>query len=576
MNLAVPARDPIASPIQLPKVPTGNSGLDRILFGGLPQGRTTLFSGGPGCGKSLVALEFLVRGAQSGEPGIFVAFEERPEAVRTNALTLGWDLAQLEQEGRFYLVDARVGHDTVIAGNFNLKGLLAIIEGIVQEIGARRLALDAIDVALRLYNDPARERDQLFLLNDWLLEHALTTAITVKRSEGQENSARYEFLDYLTDCVIHLDQRVADQVTTRRLRVVKYRGSDYGRNEFPYVTTSGGLRVIPISTTELRHKPLGEPVTSGHPALDETLGGGYRQGACVLIAGASGTGKTTLASTFARAACERGERVLYISFEESAEGIVSAMMSSQTDLRPAIRSGLLRTLTAMPEAMGAEEHLVRIIDVLVEFSPQHVILDAISAARRFGGERAGFDFLVRLISPCRDRGITVLVLNQTPGSVLAGSLSGEEVSSVVDTVVFLRYVEIGGETNRVVSVVKSRGSAHSNQIREFRITANGIDFAEVYTGEGGVLTGAARQEKEALDAIVFRQRAALIEAKQREIARRKAELEAENARMAAAIEQTEAELQGMELEQVKLTDSRRERGGLRTGLRRTSSDGNSQ
>jgi circadian clock protein KaiC len=484
--------------------------------------------------------------------------------VRTNALTLGWDLAQWEREGQFYL-DARVEHDTVIAGSFDLKGLLAIIDGIIQEIGARRLALDAIDVALRFYNDPAREREQLFVLNDWLLERGITTAITVKRSEGQENSFRYEFLDYLADCVIHLDQRVADQVTTRRLRVVKYRGSDYGRNEFPYVTTCGGLRVIPISTTELRHKPLGESVTSGHPALDETLGGGYRQAACVLIAGASGTGKTTLASTFARAACERGERVLYISFEESVEGIISAMMSSQTDLRPAIRSGALRTLTAMPEAMGAEEHLVRIIDALLDFSPQHAILDAISAARRFGNERAGFDFLVRLLYPCRERGITVLVLNQTPGAVLAGSLSGEEVSSVVDTIVFLRYVEVGGETNRVVSVVKSRGSAHSNQIREFRITASGIDFAKVYTGEGGVLTGAARQEQEALDAVELRRHGALIEAKQREIARRKAELESENARLAAAIGQAEAELQGMELEQIELRESRRERGSLRIG-----------
>lgn len=277
-------------PKPLPKTPTGNPGLDRILRGGLPKGRTTLFSGGPGCGKSLLALEFVLRGAEEGEPGIYVPFEERADSVRTNALTLGWDLAAMERDRRLFIVDTYIDHETVVSGTFDLKGMLAIVEGVVRDIGGKRLVLDAIDVLLRYYHDPAREREQLFALNDWLLERGLTSVLTVKRSGSTENHSRYEFLDYLADCVIQLDQRVTDQVTTRRLRVIKYRGSDYGRNEYPYVTAAGGLRMVPISDVELRHRRLGEPVTSGSARLDEVLGGGYLRSSCVMISGASGAG----------------------------------------------------------------------------------------------------------------------------------------------------------------------------------------------------------------------------------------------------------------------------------------------
>ncbi len=512
-----------------------------------------------------MGLEFLVRGALAGQPGILVPFEERVEAVRANALTLGWDLAALEKQNLIMLVDAHIDHEMILSGRFDLHGLLAIIDGAARFMKAERLVLDAIDVLLRYFNDPAREREQFFFLNDWLLNRGLTTVLTVKRSDFSNAAGRYEFLDYLTDCVVHLDQRVNQQVATRRLRVIKYRGSNYGRNEYPYVTGPGGITVIPISGAELRHKPLGKPVTSGQVQVDEMLGGGYTQNSCILIAGPSGTGKTTLASIFTRAACERGEKVLFVGFEESAEALTSAMLSSGTDLRPAIKKGSLLPLTAMPEAMGIEEHLVRIAKAVDEFAPQYMVLDAMSAVRRMGSDRAAFDFLVRLVGLSREKGITFLLTNQTKGNEQMGELAGEEASSLVDTIISLRYIEVGGETNRLIGIVKSRGMKHSNQLREFRITDGGVELAKIYVGEGGVLTGAARQEKEAQDATEYRRTVAVMEAKRSEILRRKAELQAETARLTAAVEQAEIELTQIEIEQQKSVEGQGRRFAMRGG-----------
>ncbi|HKD80445.1 MAG TPA: circadian clock protein KaiC [Candidatus Angelobacter sp.] len=557
--------------IALPRVPTGNAGFDQVLRGGLPQSRTTLFSGGPGTGKSILGLEFLVRGTMAGEPGVLVVFEERPAAIRANALTLGWDLAALEQRKLLLLIDGHIDYEMTTSGSFDLKGLLSIVEGAAREIKAERLVFDAIDVLLRYFNDSAREREQLFLLNDWLVDHKFTSVLTVKRGSASEANGHYEFLDYLADCVVHMDQRVREQVTTRRLRVIKYRGSDYGKNEYPYIAGPGGLKFIPLSGAELRHKPLGPPVTSGSRKLDEILGGGYPQGCCVLISGPSGTGKTTLSSVFACAAAKRKEKVLFIGFEESIEALVGSMLSSGTDLRPSLKSGILRSLTAMPETMGIEEHLVRVVDVMREFSPQHVVLDAISAVRRTGAAQASFDFLVRLITVCRESGITLLVVNQTDESGKAGDIAGQQASSLVDTIVALRYIESGGETNRIIDVVKSRGMHHSNQLREFRITNHGVDIAEVYASGGGVLTGTARVEKEAEDDLDLRRAEAQMAAKKAEVNRRKAELEAETARLQAALGAAEIEVSELEIEAARARENRaarmskrREGGNART------------
>jgi circadian clock protein KaiC len=547
----------------LSKMATDIAGLDEILEGGLPKGRTTLVSGGPGTGKTVLGLEFLYRGAVAGEPGILVAFEERADAVRQNAASLGWDLAPLEQAGQLFLMEARLDPQVVLSGSFDLQGLLAIIGGQATTMGARRIVIDALDVLLRIFDDPARERNQIYALHDWLMDRQMTAILTVKTSPGGEAAPRYEFLDFMADCVIYLDQRVTGQVSTRRLRVIKYRGSGFGRNEYPYVITGEGISLLPISTAGLGHEPLGPKVSSGHPRLDSIMDGGYRRASCALIAGTSGTGKTTLACTFARAACERGEKVLYINFEESEGAMVSAMLSPAIDLRPALQAGTLQVMTAMPEAMGAEEHLVRAFKALEVFQPQHVVVDAISSCKRMGTEQVAFEYVVRLVNACKERGITCILINQAAGFKEEQEISGIGISSLVDTVIFLRYIDVGGEINRMLLVMKSRGSKHSNQYREFLITDQGIDVADVYVGEGGVLTGVARQEQEAREAAERQRRQQMLQQKEAQITRRRAALEAQVAAMQAEIEAAEAELEALQLEEEVAQRSREVRAEMR-------------
>ena len=287
----------------IPKVPTQIAGLDEVLEGGLPRGRTTLVSGGPGSGKTVLGLEFLCRGAMAGEPGVFVTFEERAEAIRMNALSMGWDLAALEKAGKVAIVEARLYGEEVLSGDFDIQGMLAIVGGHAKRIRARRIVMDALDVLLRVYGDPQRERNELYRLHDWLIDRKLTSVLSVKAQLDGNMAHRYEFLDFMADCVIRLDHRVVGQVATRRLRVIKYRGSGFGTNEYPYVIGDHGIVLFPLTKAELTHQPLGPKVSSGLAGLDAMLDGGFRRASCILIAGTSGTGKTTLASTFARAAC---------------------------------------------------------------------------------------------------------------------------------------------------------------------------------------------------------------------------------------------------------------------------------
>ncbi len=311
----------------LRKVATGIDGLDEILQGGVARGRSTLVQGGAGSGKSLMGLELLYRNALKGEPGILATFEERAGSIRQNAMTLGWDLAALEQDGRFFLLEARLDPTTVKAGDFNLSGLVKMIEAKARAMSARLIVLDALDALLQLLDNPQRERSALHLLHEQLLEQGMTTLLTVKRSAGTGAPSNYEFLDYMTDCIIRLDQRTRDQISTRRLQVVKYRGSDYGKNEYPFAITGSGIKVISTSIGEFDHSPPGVRLTSGHSGLDELLGGGLLKGTCFLVAGPSGTGKTTLTSVFSTAAHQRGDRVLNIGFEESPDSLVAAMLS---------------------------------------------------------------------------------------------------------------------------------------------------------------------------------------------------------------------------------------------------------
>jgi circadian clock protein KaiC len=461
----------------IPKVPTQISGLDEVLEGGFPRGRTTLASGGPGSGKTVLGLEFLCSGAMAGEPGVFVTLEERAEAVRENALSMGWDLAALEKAGKVVIVEARLYGEEVIAGDFDIQGLLAIAGGHIKRIKARRVVMDALDVLLRVFNDARRERNELYRLHEWLIDRGLTNVLTTKAQREGESGIQYEFLDFMADCVIRLDHRVVGQVATRRLRVIKYRGSGFGTNEYPYVIGDHGIVLFPLTQAELTHQPLGPKIPSGLPGLDAMLDGGFRRAACILIAGSSGTGKTMLACAFACAATQRKEKVLYINFEESQEAMMAGMLSAGIDLRPALRTRKLLVQTALPEAMGSDNHLVRALEAMDSFKPDHLIVDAISACVRMGSERAAFDYLMRLVAVVKDRGITCILTNQITGISNGGEeLSGIGFSSVVDAVIHLRFVDAGLEIGRQILVLKARASGHSNRREPYYITDQGIEF----------------------------------------------------------------------------------------------------
>ncbi len=460
--------------VPLPKVSSAVTGLDEILTGGLPEGRMTLICGGPGTGKTVLALEFLYRSALAGEPGILLLFEERADAVRRNALSLGWDLAPLEEAGKLFILEARIDREAVLSGDFSIAPVLAIVQGQAKAIGARRIVIDAIDVLLRVYNDSRREQNELYGLHDWLIESGFTTLMTAKESEKQDGGLHYRFLDYMADCVIFLDLRVSGQVATRRLRVVKYRGSPFASNEYPYLVGHGGNVMMPISTVSLEHMPLGDKITTGNRPLDFILDGGFRRGASILITGASGTGKTTLACTFVQAACSRGEKVLYISFEESEEALLSTMLSPGIDLRPSLKAGTLMCLTVMPEAMGAEQHLARAFRRIEAFEPEHVVIDAISACRRMGVEQAAFDYLMRLVDLCKRQNVTCIMTNQLGNIDEQGDFSGIGLSSLIDAILVLKYVSLSSGVVRRLLVLKSRGSKHSNRYHKYSITDHGI------------------------------------------------------------------------------------------------------
>lgn len=463
----------------IPKAMTQIPGLDGVLEGGLPLGRTTLINGGPGAGKTVLGLEFLCRGAVAGEPGVFVTFEEGAEAMRRNAMSMGWDLPALERANKVAIVEARFSGEEVLSGDFDILGLLAIVGGHVKRIRARRVVMDALDVLLRVFNDQRRERDELYRLHEWLIGSRMTSVLSVKAQREGNTAAEYDFLEFMADCVIRLDQRVVGQVATRRLRVIKYRGSGFGTNEYPYIIGEHGIVMVPVSKAELTHQPLGSKVSSGLPGLDAMLNGGIRRASCVLLAGTSGTGKTTLATTFTQAACKRGEKVLFLSFEESQEALVAGMSSAGVDLRPALRAGKLKVQTALPEALGSDEHLIRALGAIGSFKPDHVIVDAISACIRMGSEHAAFDYVMRMVGVVKERGITCILVNQITG-VLGEEeeLSGIGFSSVVDAVIQLRFIETDQEIDRQMLIVKSRGSAHSNRRHPFFICDQGIRFRD--------------------------------------------------------------------------------------------------
>ena len=488
-----------AVPERLPKVPSGVRGLDEITSGGLPRGRPTLVCGGAGCGKTLFALEFLVRGAtEHGEPGVFVSFEETEPDLTANAASLGFDLKRLQAQRKLSIDWVRVERSEIEeTGEYDLEGLFVRLQHAVDQVGAKRVALDSVESLFAGLPNPAILRSELRRLFGWLKERGLTAVVTGERGDG--TLTRHGLEEYVSDCVIFLDHRVIDQVSTRRLRVVKYRGSTHGTNEYPFLIDEDGISVLPITSLRLDHAASRERIATGIERLDEMLGGkGYYRGSTVLVSGTAGTGKTSVAAALARATCQRGERCLFLAFEESAAQLVRNMRSVGIDLQRPVEDGELRLLATRPNAQGLEMHLLTIHRAVQAFQPAVVVMDPITNLVANGTTLEARQLLTRLIDYLKASGITALFTSLT-GAGDAVERSEVGVSSLIDTWLLLEVVRSGGERNRALTVVKSRGMAHSNQTAEYRLTRRGIELLDTYLGPSGVLTGSARLAQEASD-----------------------------------------------------------------------------
>jgi circadian clock protein KaiC len=482
---------------RLRKSPTGIAGFDTITGGGLPAGRPTLICGGAGCGKSLFAAEFLVRGAREfGEPGVLMTFEESAEDIRKNVASLGFNVPAMLARKQLVIDHVRVERSEIEEnGDYDLEGLFVRLGHAIDSIGAKRVVLDTIEALFSGLNNQAVLRAELRRLFGWLKERGLTTVITGERGEG--SLTRQGLEEYVSDCVILLDNRVIDQVCTRRLRVVKYRGTHHGTNEYPFLIDETGISVLPVTSSNMDYPVSNARISTGIAGLDEMLSGrGYYQGSAILLSGTAGTGKTSVAAHLVAAACQRGERCLFFSFEESPQQILRNMKSIGIDLAGYVRRGLLRFHSDRPTTHGLEMHLVRMHKEIDAFKPAVVVVDPLSNLQAAGTLTDSGHLLIRLFDYLRRRGVTGFFTSLTSGH-RATEATDEGVSSIVDTWLLLRDIEEGGERNRALYVLKSRGMEHSNQIREFRITKQGVVLVPVYLGSAAVLTGSARLNQEA-------------------------------------------------------------------------------
>ena len=482
----------IVSATILPKCPTGIQGLDEITGGGLPRGRPTLVCGGAGCGKTLLAAEFLVRGAaQFNEPGVLMAFEETEKELKANVASLGFDLAGLVNRKKIVVDYVHIERSEAReSGEYDLEGLFVRLGHAIDSIGAKRVVLDTLEVLFASLPNEAILRSELRRLFRWLKDKGVTAVITAER--GRENLTRHGLEEYVSDCVIVLDHRVNDQIATRHLRVVKYRGALHGTNEFPFLIGADGISVLPITSLALNHKVSAERIATGIPRMDAMLGGkGFFRGSSILITGTSGTGKTSIASNFAQAACKRGERVLLFSFEESPNQIIRNMHSIGLRLEPLVKKDLLRFHSARPSLYGLEMHLATMFREIAAFKPHVVIVDPITSLMDSGTDSECKGMVTRLIDYLKAGQVTSLFTSLTQGGA-ALAQSESAMSSLMDAWILLQDFEGNGERNRVLYVLKARGMKHSNQIREFLISDNGIDLVDAYIGVSGVLTGSAR------------------------------------------------------------------------------------
>jgi circadian clock protein KaiC len=487
----------LAAPKTLRKSSTGIRGLDEITGGGLPAGRPTLVCGAAGCGKTLLAMEFLVHGAtEQDEPGVFMAFEETGEELADNVASLGFDLKALVARKKLLLdyvyVDRSEFEET---GEYDLEGLFIRLGHAIDSIKAKRVVLDTVEGLFAGLPNQAIVRAELRRLLRWLKEKGVTVIVTGERGDG--TLTRFGLEEYVSDCVISLDHRVVDQVTTRRIRVVKYRGTTHGTNEYPFLIEKDGISIWPITSVQLEHTAPQERISTGIERLDTMLGGkGFYRGSSILLSGTAGTGKTSVASTFAEATCRRGERCLYVSFEESPSQIMRNMATIGINLQQWVKNGRLQFQTVRPFHFGLEMHLARMIKFITEFAPEVVVIDPISGLDTSGTSLEVKAALMRLVDYLKQKGITAMLTDlKTGGSAL--ERTDAAISSLIDTWLVLRDLESNGERNRGLHVLKSRGMGHSNQVREFMLSDSGIQLTDVYIGPSGMLTGSARLAQEA-------------------------------------------------------------------------------
>lgn len=528
--------------LQLPKCRTGISGFDQITEGGLPQGRPSLVCGGPGSGKTMFAMEFLVKGATDfNEPGVFVAFEETPADLTKNVASLGFDLSLLVEEKKIILDYIKIERSEIeVTGEYDLEGLFVRLGYLLDQIQAKRIVIDTLEALFASLPNEAILRAELRRLFRWLKERGVTAVITAER--GAEGSfTRHGLEEYVSDCVILLDHRVIQQISTRRLRILKYRGSYHGTNEYPFLIERKGISILPISDVELKHEVSTDRLSTGMPALNAMLGGGFYRGSTILISGTAGAGKSSFAAACVHAACRSGKKGLYFAFEESESQIIRNMRSIGMDLEPWVAKGLLKFEVARPTVYGLEMHLVRMYALIGEFKPEVVIMDPISNMVAVGTEQEVNAMLNRLIDFIKSRGITGVFTSLAHPE--ATEMTEVAISSLIDTWLLLRTVETSGERNRTLFILKSRGMAHSNQVREFTLSSQGIHFTDVYIGEGQVFTGSAREVQEAMDRAEGLARRQEIEKKRRAHERQQRLLAAQMEALKVQLEQEEEELE---------------------------------
>ncbi len=513
------------------KSPTGIAGLDQIMEGGIPQGRPTLVCGSAGCGKTVLAMEFLVRGAtQFNEPGVFMAFEESDKELCENVASMGFDLASLSARKKIFVDYVRLERSEIQeTGEYDLEGLFVRLENAIRSVGAKRVVLDTIESLFSSFSDTNVLRAELRRLFRWLKARGITAIITAE--SGDAKLTREGIEEYVADCVILLDHRVEDQASIRRLRVVKYRGTAHGTSEYPFLIEKHGISVLPLSTLQLDHAAPMQRISSGIARLDSMLGGkGFYRGSSILVTGCAGTGKSTIAAHFVQAACQRGERALYMASEQSPSEIIRNMRSVGIDLAGWVKRGLLQFHAARPGSFGLEKHLVTIHQLTEQFDPKVVVIDPVTnfvAAGSFPDVRS---MVTRVIDMFKSRQITALFTSLTRGDS-EPELSEVGVSSQMDTWLLLRNLESSGERNRGLFVLKSRGMTHSNQIRECRLTDKGVELLDAYVGTEGLLTGSARVAQENRERIAGEERKQQLLRKTAEIKSKRRQLEERIARM---------------------------------------------